>query len=60
MKEFSCGAVVPGCSETFEGESEDSILQQVALHARDEHGMEDVPPELVDEVRAGIQDQPAS
>jgi predicted small metal-binding protein len=60
MKEFTCGAVVPGCSATFEGETEDSILQQVAIHAREDHGMTEVPTELVDQVRAGIQDREVS
>ena len=39
MKEFSCGKVVPGCETTFQGESEDEILQQVGAHARDEHSI---------------------
>lgn len=57
VKEFSCSAVVPGCAAQFEGETEESILQQVAIHAHEEHGMDQVPPELVDQVRAGIQDR---
>lgn len=59
MKQFSCGAVVPGCTATFTGESEDEILGQVAAHAKDAHGMQDVPPEVVDQVRANIQESPA-
>jgi predicted small metal-binding protein len=59
VKEFSCEAVVPGCSATFEGETEESILQQVAIHAREAHGMTEVAPEVVDQVRAGIPDQQA-
>ena len=54
MKEFSCGAVVPGCAATFQGESEDELLQQIAAHARDEHGMDEVPAEVVDTIRASI------
>ena len=56
MKEFRCGDLVPGCPTTFQGESEEEILQQVEVHARDEHGMDEVPPEVADEVRAGISD----
>jgi predicted small metal-binding protein len=56
VKEFRCGDLVPGCTTTFQGESESEILEQVAVHARDEHGMDEVPPEVVDEVRAGISD----
>ena len=54
MKEFRCGAIVPGCETVFEGESEDEILQQIAVHARDDHGMHEVPPEVVDTIRAEI------
>jgi predicted small metal-binding protein len=57
MKEFRCGALVPGCSASFEGESDDEILQQVATHARDEHGMDEVPPEVVDQVVASISER---
>ena len=54
MKEFSCGAVVPGCSARVAGEPDEDILQQVAVHARDAHGMEEVPPDVVQQVRQGI------
>ena len=57
MKEFSCGAMVPGCWATFQGESEDEILRQVAVHARDVHGMDDVPPDVADEIRAAISEE---
>ncbi len=56
MKQFSCGAVVPGCTATFEAEDEGAILTQVAEHAKADHGMESVPPEVVDQVKANITD----
>ena len=57
MKEFRCGALVPGCWETFQGESDDEILRQVVVHAREQHDMEQVPPEVVDEIVAGISER---
>ena len=60
MKQFSCGELVPGCKASFQAESEDEILQWVATHAREEHGMDEVPPEVVDQVRAAISDVPAA
>jgi predicted small metal-binding protein len=54
MKEFRCGEIVPGCDTRFEGASEEEILEQVAVHAREEHGMDEVPPDVVDNVRARI------
>ena len=54
MKEFSCGAVVPGCAAVFHAPDEGGILAQVAAHAREDHGLESVPAELVDAVRTNI------
>jgi predicted small metal-binding protein len=54
VKEFSCGDVVPGCTATFRDESETEILSQVAAHARYDHGLDIVPPELVSQVRSRI------
>ncbi len=54
MKQFACGEVVPGCEAHFESESEAEILREVRAHARDEHGMPEVPPEVVDSIRAKI------
>lgn len=54
MKEFACGDVVPGCSARVTGETDDEVMQQVAVHARDEHGMNEVPDELAAQVRSLI------
>ncbi len=56
MKQFSCGAVVPGCTATFSAETEDELLGQVAAHAQADHGMDSVPDEVVEQVRANIQE----
>ncbi len=55
MKQFSCGAVVPGCTATFSAETEDELLGQVAEHAKADHGMETVPDEVVEQVKSNIQ-----
>lgn len=54
MKRFACGSVVPGCTAEFEGDDEDTILRQVAEHASRDHGMTEVPPEVVEQVRVNI------
>lgn len=54
MKSFACGDVVPGCDATFVCSSEDEILARVAHHARVDHGLTDIPAELVDQVRSRI------
>jgi predicted small metal-binding protein len=54
MKEFACGELVPGCDARFQSESENLLFEQITSHARDEHGMDEVPPEIVDQIRAQI------
>jgi predicted small metal-binding protein len=54
VKTFTCGAVVAGCTASFAAVTEEEILEQVALHARDEHGMPEAPDELVRQVLANL------
>ncbi len=54
MKQFSCGDVVPGCHRAFTGATENDILSAVAVHARDDHGMTEIPASLVAQVRGLI------
>jgi predicted small metal-binding protein len=54
MKQFACSSVVDGCDGVVTGDTEDEVLAGVAAHARDAHGMNEVPDELIARVRAGI------
>jgi predicted small metal-binding protein len=54
MKEFRCDDVVPGCPYVTREEDEDGLLEQISSHAREEHGMDEVPPEVVDTIRSMI------
>jgi predicted small metal-binding protein len=56
MKAFACGAVVPGCTATFTAPTEEELLARVAEHARRDHGMEQVPAEVLAQVRENISD----
>ena len=56
MKQFACTNVVPGCDGVASGETEADVLAAVATHAREAHGMEDVPTEVVAAVRANLTD----
>jgi predicted small metal-binding protein len=51
MKQFACGAVVPGCQAVFHAPDEQAILAQVADHAHRDHGLTVIPRELVTAVR---------
>jgi predicted small metal-binding protein len=59
MKQFACGAVVPGCSAVFRADSDEAILSQVAEHAKRDHGLTEIPPSLVQQVRENIHAVPA-
>ncbi len=52
MKQFACSELVPDCDHQFEADSEEEILQHILGHARDVHGMPEVPPEVIDQVRS--------
>jgi predicted small metal-binding protein len=54
VKQFACGDVVPSCGRTFTAPTDDGILTAVAAHARTDHGLVEVPAELVAQVRAHI------
>ncbi|MDA0302665.1 MAG: DUF1059 domain-containing protein [Chloroflexi bacterium] len=54
MKEFACGDVVPGCNAHFKFATEDEILAAVGEHARDDHGMAEIPGTVVEAVRSKI------
>jgi predicted small metal-binding protein len=56
MKQFACGDIVPGCTARYQLATEEEILQAVAQHAREVHGINEVPDEMVAEVRSRIRD----
>jgi predicted small metal-binding protein len=56
MKQFRCGDVVPGCQWVTRSENERALFQEIHEHARDEHGMDEVPPEVADAIQNVITD----
>ena len=56
MKQFQCATVVDGCDGVVTGATDDEVLAAAAAHAADAHGMNEVPPEVVAAIRAGITD----
>jgi predicted small metal-binding protein len=53
VKKFRCGDVVAGCTATFQGD-ERAILTAVTRHAREDHGLTELPDRLVAQVRAAM------
>ena len=54
MKQFNCGDVVPGCQWVTRNDDEQELIQDIQAHARDEHGMDEVPPEVEDAIHRVI------
>lgn len=58
-KVLRCKHIGPDSDCAFEarGETQDEILQQVAVHAKEAHGINEVTDELVQAALANIQDE---
>lgn len=56
LKEFACAQVVPDCNARFQADTEG----QVGQHAKEAHGIDEISPQVADQVRAGITDRPAA
>ena len=54
MKQFNCGDVVPGCQWVTQSTDEKQLFEAIHSHARDAHGMDEVPPEVVDAIHGVI------
>ena len=54
MKQFRCGDVVPGCQWVTRNDDEQALFSDIHAHAREAHGMDEVPPEVVDQIRSVI------
>ncbi len=56
-KVLECAKVDPssGCNYVVRGETEEDVLRNVTIHAKD-HGIHEVTPELIELVKANIHD----
>lgn len=54
MKQFACAAVMPECHTRLEAETEEELVRRVGQHAHEVHGLDEIPTEIVERVRANI------
>lgn len=54
MKQFKCGDVVLGCEWVAREEDERVLFEEIHEHARVVHGMDQVPPEVEDQIQGVI------
>jgi predicted small metal-binding protein len=57
MKELRCGDVNPGCETRVEGKDEAEVMAKAAEHARRDHGMAQIPPEVARRAQAAIREK---
>ncbi len=53
---LACGDVMPGCAATFTADDKDELMGQVAAHAKADHGIEEITPEVADAVGAAVKE----
>jgi predicted small metal-binding protein len=54
VKQFRCGDVVLGCEWVTQNEDDQALFSDIKSHAREAHGMDEVPPEVVDRINEVI------
>jgi predicted small metal-binding protein len=54
MFKLACGDVMPGCPARFENADRERLMQEVAQHAAQEHGIVDLTPDVRRAVEAKI------
>ena len=57
FKLICCADVVPGCTFTASAATEEELVEQVATHASQQHGVTEITPELAAKVHAAIRTQ---
>lgn len=56
-KQLARGEVVSGCKAVFTGKAEDEVLGKAAVHAKTDHAVLQVPPDVVAKVKAAIRER---
>jgi predicted small metal-binding protein len=56
MKELNCSDVGFECDAVVRADTEEEVLAQVATHAREVHGMQQIDDETAAKVRSQIHD----
>jgi predicted small metal-binding protein len=59
-KVLKCRDVGVDCDFVARGATVEEVLEKAKEHAGKDHGFADIPPELVDKVKAAIRDEEAA
>ncbi len=56
-KTLACGDLVPGCKAVLTGKDEKEVMERAAAHAKKEHKMDAVSPDMAAKAKAAIKDK---
>ncbi|HEX5527925.1 MAG TPA: DUF1059 domain-containing protein [Methylomirabilota bacterium] len=56
-KVLRCGDLMPGCSAVLEGKDVAEVMAKGVEHAKKDHGLAAIPPDMVAKVQAAIKDK---
>ncbi|MFI5327636.1 MAG: DUF1059 domain-containing protein [Candidatus Rokuibacteriota bacterium] len=56
-KVLRCGDLMAGCNTVIEGKDVAEVLAKGAEHAKKDHGLAAIPPDMVAKVQAAIKDK---
>ncbi len=56
-KILKCGDVAPGCNAVIEGKDVAEVMAKAVEHAKKDHGMATIPPDLAVKAQAAIKDK---
>ena len=59
-KVLTCRDVGVDCDFVARGATVDEVLEKAREHATKDHGFVDIPPELVEKVKAAVKDEEAA
>jgi predicted small metal-binding protein len=57
MKELRCSDLMPGCNFRAEGKDVDEVMKKAVDHAKKDHGMAQIPPDVAQKAQAAIRDK---
>jgi predicted small metal-binding protein len=56
-KMLKCGDLMPGCSFVAEGKDAAEVMSKAAEHAKKDHGLASIPPDVAAKAQAAIKDK---
>lgn len=56
-KTLRCDDVMPGCPTVIEGKDTNEVMSKASEHARKDHGINSLPPDVAKKAQAAIREK---